>query len=52
MALGPLGFRVLISGVRGPLLLWAIIMVTLIITPLITTHEPPSRGSVSHMSHV
>ena len=32
---------VVISGVISPLL-WVIIMVTLLITPLITTHEPPS----------
>ena len=33
------GSRVVISGVISPLF-WAIIMVTLLITPLITTHEP------------
>ena len=32
----------MISGVIRPLI-WAIIMVTLITTPLITTHEPASR---------
>ena len=26
-------------------LIWVITIVTLLITPLITTHEPPSRGS-------
>ena len=30
-----------ISGVISPLI-WVIVMVTLLITPLITTHEPPS----------
>ena len=35
------GSRVVISRVRSPLI-WAITMVTLLITPLITTHEPPS----------
>ena len=34
-----LGFRVVISGVIGPLT-WVITIVTL----LITTHEPPSRA--------
>ena len=27
-------------------LIWAIIIVTLLITLLTTTHEPPSRGAV------
>ena len=31
-------------GIVSPLL-WVIIMVTLLITPLIRTHEPPSAGS-------
>ena len=31
------------SWVISPLI-WVIIMVTLLITPLITTHEPPSRA--------
>ena len=31
-----------IAGVIGPLL-WFRVIVTLLITPLITTHEPPSR---------
>ena len=31
------------SGIIGPLI-WVITIVTLLITPLITTHEPPSRG--------
>ena len=35
------GSWVVISGVISPLI-WAIIKVTLLITPLITTHEPPS----------
>ena len=26
-------------------LIWEITIVTLLITPLVTTHEPPSRGS-------
>ena len=37
------GSWVVISGVISPLI-WVIIIVTLLITPLITTHEPPSRG--------
>ena len=36
------GSWVVISGVISPLI-WVIITVTLLITPLITTHEPPSR---------
>ena len=35
------GSWVVISGVISPLR-WVIITVTLLITPLITTHEPPS----------
>ena len=39
----PLGGSCLvISGVIIPLI-WVITIVTLLITPLITTHEPPSR---------
>ena len=38
------GSRVVISGVRSALI-WVIIIVALLITPLITTHEPPSRVS-------
>ena len=38
------GSWVAISGVISPLI-WVIIIATLIITPLITAHEPPSRGS-------
>ena len=34
---------VVISGVRSPLI-WLISIVTLLITLLITTHEPPSRA--------
>ena len=37
-----LGFRVVISGVTSPLV-WPKSIVTLLITPLITTLEPPSR---------
>ena len=36
------GSWVVISGVISPLI-WAIIIVTLPMTPLITAHEPPSR---------
>ena len=36
------GSWVVISGVISPLI-WVISIVTLLITPLITTHEPPSR---------
>ena len=36
------GSWVVISRVISPLI-WAITIVTLLITPLITTHEPPSR---------
>ena len=36
------GSWVVIRGVIS-LLIWVIIMVTLLITPLITTHEPPSN---------
>ena len=36
------GSWVVISGVMSPLT-WAISIVTLVITLLITTHEPPSR---------
>ena len=38
------GSWVVIGGVISPLL-WLIGIVTLIITPCITAHEPPSRGS-------
>ena len=37
------GSWVVISRVLSPLI-WAINMVTLLIPPLLTTHEPPSRG--------
>ena len=36
------GSWVVISGVISPLI-WVIIMATLLIIPLITTHEPPRR---------
>ena len=36
------GAWVVISGVISPLI-WVIIIVTLLITPLLTTHEPPSK---------
>ena len=36
------GSWVVISGVISPLI-WVIIMVTLLIPPLVTTHEPLSR---------
>ena len=36
------GSWVVISGVISPLI-WVIIIATPLITPLITTHEPPSR---------
>ena len=37
------GSWVVVSGVISPLV-WFISIVTLLITPFITTHEPPSRG--------
>ena len=37
------GSWVVISGVIS-VLIWVISIVTLLITPLITTHEPPSKG--------
>ena len=39
---GSIGLLVVISGVLSPLI-WVITIVTLLITPLITTHDPPSR---------
>ena len=36
------GSWVVISGVVSPLI-WVITLVTLLSTPVITTHEPPSR---------
>ena len=39
------GSWVVISGVVNPLI-WVISIATLLITLLITTHEPPSRGCV------
>ena len=39
----PGGSWVVISGVISPLI-WVISIVTLLITLVITTHEPPSRG--------
>ena len=40
---------VAISGVINPLI-WVIIIVTLLVTPLLTTHEPPSRLSLSRLA--
>ena len=37
------GSQVVISRVINPLR-WAITIVTLLVNPLITTHEPPSRA--------
>ena len=37
------GSWVVISGVLSPLI-WVITVVTLLLTPFITTPEPPSRG--------
>ena len=34
---------VVVGGVIG-LLIWVILAATLLITPILTTHEPPSRG--------
>ena len=39
------GSWVVISGVIGPLI-WVIAILALLKTPLITTHEPPSRALV------
>ena len=39
------GSWVVISGIISPLI-WVIIMVTLLITPPTTTHEPPSKPFV------
>ena len=39
-----------ISGVISPLI-WLISIVTLIVTPFITTHEPPSRTDTYFVSH-
>ena len=36
------GSWVVMSGDRSPLI-WVVIIVTLFITPYMTTHEPPSR---------
>ena len=41
------GSWVVISGVISPLT-WVTTIATLLITPLITTHEPPSRSSFRH----
>ena len=43
------GSWVVISGAIS-LLIWFIIMVTLFITPLITTHEPPSAAFRASMA--
>ena len=45
------GSWVVISGVVSPLI-WAIIMATLLITSLITTHEPPSRREENPKSYL
>ena len=37
------GSWVVISGVISELI-WVVSIVTLLITPLFTTHEPPSKG--------
>ena len=37
------GSWVVISGVTSPLIWFITILTLLLITPLITTHEPPSR---------
>ena len=42
------GSWVVISGVISPLI-WVINIVTLLITPLITAHEPPSRAPVAEI---
>ena len=43
------GSCVVISRVISPLI-WVITILTLLITPLITTHEPPSRSSEETLS--
>ena len=45
------GSWVVISGVISPLV-WVVNTVTLLITPLITTHEPPSSRKHSVESEV
>ena len=45
-----LGLRVVISGVISPLI-WVISIVTLLITLLIATHEPPSVDDLSKLKH-
>ena len=40
------GSWVVITGVISPLI-WVRTIVTLLITPLITTHEPPSKSAES-----
>ena len=45
------GSWVVISGVISPLI-WVINTVTLLMTPLITTHEPPSSRKHSAESEV
>ena len=37
------GSSVVINGVIS-ILIWALTIVTLLITPLLTTHEPPNMG--------
>ena len=44
MVLG--GSWVVVSGVIGPLI-WVVTIVTLLITPFITTHEPPRLITLS-----
>ena len=45
-----LGFRVVISGVISPPI-WVKSLVTLLITLLITTHEPPSKQQTLYSLH-
>ena len=40
------GVGVVVRRVISPLI-WVIIIVTLLITPLMTTHEPPSSGNTA-----
>ena len=43
MGLGITWRFVVIAGIITPLI-WVITTVSLLLTPLITTHEPPSKG--------
>ena len=45
------GSWVVISGVISPLI-WVITIVTLLRTPLVTTHEPPSRSNFVLFGHL